>query len=268
MNKRKKVGLALGSGGARGLAHIGVLKALLKNEIPIDFFSGSSIGSFVSAHFSLHQDIDKLEQDTLYYKKDKILTFFEPSLHGGLVKGGKVEKYLRSIFAHTKIQDLSIPCGIVATDLISGEQEAFLKGDVVTALRASMAVPGLFKPVEWHGKILVDGGVSNPIPDDILRKMGAEVIISVNLDDCKAHSTFNKSRLTYFNTTLRSFQILRHHLAQYCMKDSDFILNLPIPYTAYEGAKKYFTAAIENQLIEIGEKETEKIIHALKKLIY
>ena len=182
MESRKKVGLALGSGGVRGLAHIGVLKALLKHNIPIDYLAGSSIGAWVAAHFSLYGDIAKTEDFTVGKKKEKFLSFLEPNMSGGLVKGEKIEMLLDEWLGGSSFSDLKIPLKIVATNIISGQKVIFTEGKLATVVRASMAVPGLFKPVIINNQSLVDGGISDPVPVDLLRESGAEIIIAVNLD--------------------------------------------------------------------------------------
>ncbi|MCX6796247.1 MAG: patatin-like phospholipase family protein, partial [Candidatus Falkowbacteria bacterium] len=181
--KRKKVGLALGSGGVRGLAHIGVLRALIKNNIPIDYIAGCSVGAFIGSYYALYQDLDKLIRTTLDNKREKLAALLEPTWRGGIIKGEKVFELFKKYFGEAEFKDTKIPLRIVATDLASGEREVFSQGKIVDAVRASTAVPYVFAPFIQGDKILVDGGISNPVPDNIVKAMGAEVVIAVNLDN-------------------------------------------------------------------------------------
>ena len=121
MTTRKKIGLALGSGGVRGLVHVGVLKVLIENNIPIDYIAGTSIGAWVGAHYALFQDIKKLEEFTVGKRQEKLLSFIDTSFSGGLVKGKKLEKLLNVWLNNSDFKDLKIPLSIVSTDLIKAE---------------------------------------------------------------------------------------------------------------------------------------------------
>lgn len=261
----KKVGLALGSGGVRGLAHIGVLKALIKNNIPIDFIAGSSIGSWVGAHYALFKDVSKLEEITTGKKQEKIFSFAEISFTGGLIKGEKLEKLLNEWLHYANFDNLKIPLKIVATDLVTGQEVVFDQGPVAVAVRASMAVPGFFKPVKIGDKILVDGGVLNPVPDEIVKKMGADIVISVNLDNYEDLKTTERKYNSFKEVASRSLEIMRKYLAQDSMNSSDFIIQPPLK--EYSSWLDYFTKDKGAEIIAIGEKETEKIIPELKNRI-
>ncbi|MFA6992913.1 MAG: patatin-like phospholipase family protein [Candidatus Gracilibacteria bacterium] len=259
----KKVGLALGSGGVRGLAHIGVIKTLLKNNIPIDFIAGCSIGSWVGAHYCLYRDIKTLEEITVGKRKEKFFSFIEPSISGGFIKGDKLEKLLNEWLKYANFEDLKIPLRVVATDLVKGEEVIFDKGPVAFAVRASMGVPGIFAPVKFEGKVLVDGGVSDPVPDKIVKKLGAEIIISVNLDNVQNEKPSNEKYSGFQDVALRSLEIMRQYLAKDSMRDSDFIIQPPL--RDYSSWLDYFTKNEGAEIVKIGEKEAEKIIPELKK---
>lgn len=259
----KKVGLALGSGGVRGLAHVGVIKTLLKHQIPIDFISGSSIGAWVGAHYALFQDIEKLEEITAGKKQEKLLSFLEPTFTGGLIKGDKLEKLLNNWLNHATFNDLSIPLKMVATDLTNGEPVILDTGALAPAIHASMAIPGLFQPVKNKEKILVDGGICNPVPDEVVKNMGAKIIISVNLDDFRMDDDINKKRWSLGEITYRTIKIMRHNLAKNSLRNSDFIIEPRL--AKYSSWKQYFTKGIEQEIVALGSKETEKIIPQLIK---
>ncbi|HAS80805.1 MAG: phospholipase, patatin family protein [Candidatus Nomurabacteria bacterium GW2011_GWE1_32_28] len=266
--QRKKVGLVLGSGGVRGFAHIGVIKKLLEHNIPIDYIAGSSIGAWVGAYYSLFKDVKNLEEYTLEKKREKFMSFLEPTFSGGLIKGDKLEKLLNGWLNDADFKDLKIPLAIVATDLVTGEAVVFKKGKLATAVRASISVPTLFTPVRIDNKILVDGGLSNPVPDDVVRKMGADIVISVNLDNYVKNEEFltdkNKS---LSNTAIRSINILRYHLSRYSTSSSDFVIEPYTPNIGIKSFRDYFRSNIATDLVKNGEIETEKIIKELKAVL-
>ena len=264
---RKKVGLALGSGAVRGLAHIGVLKVLQKNNIPIDYIAGCSIGAWVSACYALYQDVDKVAELTVGNKKEKMAIFLEPTLRGGIVKGEKAIKLLKKYFGDLELKDLKIPTRIVATDLGSGDRVVFSEGSVVDALRASMSVPYVFAPLEKDGMILVDGGISNPVPDNIVRDMRANIVISVNLDNFLKNKIDNWQEQSFTDKMARSLDVMRHYLANYAMTSSDIIIEPDTKLSGIRSWKTFFTKGEDKKMIKIGEEETEKQIEKIKKLI-
>ena len=266
MENRKKVGLALGSGGVRGLAHIGVLKTLIKHGIPIDYLSGASIGSWVGAHYSLFQDIEKTANFTIGKRKEKLISFFEPTISGGLVKGEKVEAMLNDWFEGASFSDLKIPLKIAATNIISGEKIVFSDGKLAPAVRASMAVPGIFKPVVLKGQAVVDGGLSSRVPVNLVKELGAEVVVAVNLDYFQGLTNTSPDNVGLANITTWTIAITRHHLAQLSCQGADFIIEPPL--RAHISVKDYFTKNNEEEVVRIAAEETEKIIPALKEKIF
>lgn len=265
--KRKKVGLALGCGGVRGLAHIGVLKVLAENKIPIDYIAGCSVGAWVGAHYALFQDLEKLEKETIGNKREKLATFLEPSWRGGLIGGEKVAKYFRKYLNDTSFADCQIPFKVVATDLVSGEPVIFSQGDIVPAVRASIAVPTVFQPLIWENKVLVDGGISNPVPDDIVKEMGADIVISVSLDNFKRNGNFDGKKPGMVRVVRRTFDLIRYHLAQHSLKNSDVIIRPPSEFFGLRSWTKFFTEEIGEKLIAEGEREAEKMLKEIKDLL-
>jgi NTE family protein len=265
MKPVKKVGLALGSGAVRGLAHIGVIKTLLKHNIPIDYISGSSIGAWVGAHYALYKDIEKTEEFTVGKKKEKLLSFLEPSLSGGLIKGEKVEALLDGWLGISYFKDAKIPVRVIATDLVRGEPVVFDSGRLGFAVRASMAIPGLFMPVKFQDKILVDGGVSNPVPDDIVKAMGADIVIAVNLDNFQGQESLDGDNLSLNKIAIRSAEVLRHYLSQYSIKHADIIIQPKLK--KYSSWREYFMKDVGSEIVRIGEEETEQFIPRIKELL-
>jgi NTE family protein len=179
MFERKKVGLALSGGGASGLAHIGVLKILEKHKIPIDFIAGTSMGAVIAAMYSAEPNAKKLEKEAQELDWKNIFDYTIPK--SGLIRGQKIEGILENKLHNLQFSQLKIPLYITAFDIEKSQEVIFNKGDVAKAVRASISIPGIFVPVINNNRILVDGGVIDPIPSEILKKQGAEIIIAVNV---------------------------------------------------------------------------------------
>jgi len=182
--KKPETVLALGSGAAMGLAHIGAIKAIREKGIRVDMITGSSMGALVGAAYARYGRIKELEDIALNMDWRKALHLIDPNLlllHRGLIHGKKVEKFFAAITGHVKFSDLKIPLAIVATDIHTGKEVIIREGSVVEAVRASISIPGVFSPVKFKGLFLVDGGVSNPVPVSVARKMGAKRVIAVNV---------------------------------------------------------------------------------------
>lgn len=265
MKKRKTIGLALGSGAFRGFSHIGVLKALEKHNIPIDYLSGSSIGAWVAAHYAIFQDAEKLEKEILKNSRDRWSALLELSWRGGLISGDKFFNLLEKNLRHHKFSKLKIPLQIVATDLVSGKPVIFKQGDVALAVRASTSVPLIFKPLKHKKQLLIDGALSDPIPAALVKKMGADIAIGVNLYH---RHEFIRKEFNVLRIMLRSVRIAVYNLAKISERSADIIINLDdSKFVADDNLKKYLDQATAKKMIKIGERATEKIIPQLKKLL-
>ena len=180
------VGLALGSGAAFGLAHIGVLRALEEEGIPIDVIAGSSIGSLIGAFWATGMKASELEELAKSFNLNnsffRLVGFGDMMVpHWGIFKGNRMEHFLRQYLGQARLENLKIPLRVVATNLATSEPEIFSEGDLVKAVRASCSIPGIFRAVRANGKVLVDGGIAAPLPVDVLIKMGVKKIIAVNV---------------------------------------------------------------------------------------
>jgi len=180
MAKRLTLGLALGSGSARGWAHVGVLQALAEEEIVPDLVAGCSMGAMIGASFAAGR-IEQLEIWALALKWKGVLSLLDVGLRGGLIKGDRLLDFFHGQCAAGQFSELLLPFAAVATDLASGEEIWLRDGKVSDAVRASCTVPGLFRPVLHNGRYLVDGSIVNPVPVSLCRAMGADVVIAVNL---------------------------------------------------------------------------------------
>jgi len=178
-----KIGLALGSGSARGLAHVGVIMALEAYNIPVDIIAGTSIGSVIGSLYASGATVRQLEEVALSIKKSKTLFMIDPVFpHSGLISGDRIEKMLNQFAIKDKtFDDLNIPFGAVATDVESGAEVILNQGKVIDAVRASISIPGIFTPVKYQNYYLVDGGVVDPVPVDVVKMMGGDIIIAVSL---------------------------------------------------------------------------------------
>ncbi|MEA2087856.1 MAG: patatin-like phospholipase family protein [Candidatus Caldatribacteriota bacterium] len=189
--KGLKFGLALGSGSARGLAHVGVIQVLEAYHIPVDIIAGTSIGSVVGSLYAAGASIDQLGEAALSIKKSTTLFLIDPALpHSGLISGKKIEEMLNDLALEDKtFDDLKIPFAAVATDVESGAEVILNQGKVIDAVRASISIPGIFTPVKYQDYYLVDGGVVDPVPVDVVQKMGADIIIAVSLAKISPYTT-------------------------------------------------------------------------------
>ena len=219
----KKLGLVLGSGGAKGVAHVGALQALEDNGIKPDVITGCSAGSIVGACYAygmtpkkIYSELKKLKNEDIV---DVSLNFMR---NRSVLKSAKVKTLLENYLADTLIEELPIPYGCIATDLNTGRIHEFTSGSLVTACRASSAIPVAFSPIELDGMLLVDGGISARLPIKTCRKLGADVILAVDVDNDTNYSPQIKGMIT---VALRSIDIMAHTLeADGQKKKTDIVL--------------------------------------------
>ncbi|NMG44615.1 patatin-like phospholipase RssA [Aromatoleum toluvorans] len=174
------IGLALGSGAARGWAHLGVLRVLAREGIEPQIICGCSIGAFVGAAMA-SGDLEKLTQWAEALKWQDVVSLLDVSLRGGLIKGQKLIQFFERNFVDRDFSQLDRRFACVATELETGREVWLREGSVSRAVRASIALPGLFTPIPRDGRLLVDGGLVNPVPVSLCRAMGADIVIAVDL---------------------------------------------------------------------------------------
>lgn len=294
------VGLALGSGAAYGLSHIGVLRVLEKENIPIDVLSGSSMGALIAAYWAAGFKANDLENIAFSLDRKnaffKIVGFDDLSIaHRGFFHGRNVIRYMESFLGDKTFQDLQIPVKIVATSLTTSQQVVFETGRVVDALRASISIPGIFRPFHWKGELLIDGGILNPLPVDTLAKMGVKKIIAVNVlmgpEDRvqririqaekrrKIYKEKSKNNLwrmmvapmlnklndhfsdNIFNVIMNTIQFMEYEIAEVSGQEADVLIE-PI---VHEGHWAEFYQA--KKFIKAGEQQTLEQINEIKRLI-
>ena len=178
--RKLRIGLALGSGSARGWSHIGVIRELEAAGIRPDVVCGTSIGALVGGVYAAGE-LDRLEEWARTLTMKDVITFMDFTLSGGLVRGGRLMDFFRQHFTDRRIEQLATPFAAVATALETGAEIWLRSGSMMEAVRASAAVPGLFAPVLREGMVLVDGGLVNPVPVSLARAMGADIVIAVDL---------------------------------------------------------------------------------------
>lgn len=192
---KTRIGLTLGSGAARGLTHIGVLKALDELDIKIDCISGTSIGALIGAGYAMGMSWQEMEEIALKTDWKLMAKIFSPTLSlSYLTNNHYLNEFLYSVFGDKTFDDLKIPLSVVAADIESGKMVVINSGSILKAVRASISIPVIFSPVSYESYHLVDGGLVNPTPVDVTRAMGADKIIAVNLRAFNPHQAiFNKN---------------------------------------------------------------------------
>lgn len=294
------LGLALGSGAAYGLAHIGVIKVLAKHGIYPDIVAGSSIGALVGGLWAAGYDPDELEKIALSIELKtaffKLLGFADMSIaHRGFFKGNQIVKWLESFLGEKTFRDMRIPLKIVAANLFTSEPVLMESGRVVDAIRASVSIPGIFRPVKYKDTYLIDGGVVDPLPVQVLSGMGVKKIIAVNvlpgskdriernkmmeekarlkeeaiakkkiLGRLVAKGTdkvYNRYAVNIFNVIMSTVQFLEFGIAESSGAQADILLH-PIVRDAHWA--EFYSA---EKFIKLGEEKTQHQLEEIKRLI-
>jgi NTE family protein len=241
-NKKKdrpKTALVLGGGGARGFAHIGVLRALISEEIPIDLVIGVSVGAIVGAFYCSGVEIEKLENltDKIGWNKIANINLFSlvsMFLNDKLLSNKNLEKFINKNTNYSGFEKLKIPLICTATDLHTGERILLREGDVGFAARASSAIPGIFQPVEYRQRYLIDGGISGNLPTDVAKVFGADIIIAVS---AAADITKNNPENS-FNVLIQSIYIQGRILDNDSMELADVLIQPPVGELSITDFKK------------------------------
>jgi NTE family protein len=237
-----RVGVALGGGFARGLAHIGVLKVLEEENIPVDLIAGTSVGSVIGAAYASGISAKELEEiSTLVRFKDFSRWTFS---RFGIFNNDKMAVFLRKVLRCKTFEELRIPLAVAATDVVTGEAAVFTSGELIDPVRASCAYPGIFLPVNVNGRLLVDGLLAHSVPTIPLRKMGADRVIGVSLS---ASWVKKQGPRHVFDVIGQCFSIAQDNMCGVWKSAADLVLEPAIGEFSYDD----FVRAPE--LIKTGE---------------
>jgi NTE family protein len=253
--QRPKLGLALGGGFARGIAHIGILRAFEQHEIPIDFIAGTSVGALIASAYASGSTLDDMaRQGELTHFRD----FGRWTLSRmGMASNERLEHFLHRFTTLSRFEQMRIPLCIVATDLLSGETIYFTTGEIGPALRASCAYPGLFLPVEYRDHILVDGFLTEAVPAHAVKRMGADIVISVHLEPGLL-STRPRNTIEVIS---RSFSIIQASANQSWRDATDILLEPEVHHVLWDEFVK------TPQLIAAGESTAYEALPRIKTLL-
>lgn len=250
-----KIGLALGSGGARGFAHVGVIKVLREEGIPVDMIAGSSMGALVATFYAAGSDIERLYKLSRVFKRKYYLDFTVPKM--GFISGKRTKELIRVFTYGKNLEDLDIPVAVVATDIKSGEKVVFQEGPISEAVRASISIPGIFVPERIGGRLLVDGGVIDRVPVSVVKDMGADIVIAVDVAQVKR----DQDIMSIYDVIIQSLDILQMEL----VKSREFAADIMIRPRVEQYNSRAFTDISE--IISIGEEAAKQNMNRIKESI-
>lgn len=271
---KKKIGLVLSGGVAWGLAHVGVIKVLEREKIPIDCIAGTSIGALIGALYAAEPNAKLLEKFALEQSKHWRYIFDFTLSKAGFIKGNIIERILSEKFKKVTFSDLKIPLYISALDIENNQEIIFHKGDLTRAIHASIAIPGLFVPVENNGRILVDGGVIDPIPIEVLKNNGAHRVIAVNVlpmnekkiplyEEAQTSERKTKSP-NLIHTLIRTFSSMQIEAAraELALQRADVIIS-----PRFAAQTRWMDFEKTHDMIKIGEAAARKALPALRTMV-
>ena len=261
-SKTAKIALVLGAGSSKGFAHIGVLKVLEMNSIPIHMVVGTSVGSAVGSLYAYGYDAFQLQRLSFSIQKGDIADFIIPFPTNGFIKGEKLEEFINKTLNNTPMENLKIPFYAVAADIQNGQEVVFCSGNTGQAVRASCSIPGIFRPVQIGDRMYVDGGVVSPIAVDAARKLGANIVIAVDIssehDRTKPESTMA--------TIFQSFNIMYSKLGQIQLAHADVVIRPKVSYIGSSDFSKRHEAILEGEKAAMEAlPQITQIINRLKK---
>jgi NTE family protein len=256
---KPRIALVLGGGAARGFAHVGVIRVLEQEKIPVDLVVGTSVGSLIGALYAADQDSFDLEWTAFTLEKDDLFDYgVVTAVRGmGLARGDKLEQWVRNRIKQANIEELKLPFVAVATDLNWGTKVILDRGSVARAVRASSAIPGVFQPVQHIGKLLVDGGVVDNIPVSVARAKGADLVIAVDITE----NVGNTNITNLLDVTLQATNIMFAQNASHAKKDADVLL---VPAIADVGMLDFTQ---KKRCMQAGIEATRRAIPEIRKAI-
>lgn len=240
--KTVKVALALGAGSSKGFAHIGVLKILEANKVPIHMIVGSSAGSFVGSLYAYGYNTYQMQRLAFAIEKGDVADLTVPD--NGFIKGEKLEEYVNKAVRNTPLENMRIPFYAVATDIQSGQEFVFGRGNTGKAVRASCSIPGVFQPVRIGDRTYVDGGVVSPVAVDAARRLGADVVIAV---DISADHDGGAAPDSTVDTLLHSIGIMYAKLSAIQLSRADIVIRPKVGHIGASDFTKRHEAILEGE---------------------
>jgi NTE family protein len=253
--KPAKIALVLGAGSSKGFAHIGVLKILETNNVPIHMIIGTSVGSAVGSLYAYGYTAFQLQKLSFSIEKGDIVDLIIPD--NGFIRGEKLEEFINKTLNHTPMEKLKIPFYAVAADVQSGQEIVFGRGNTGQAVRASCSIPGVFRPVRIGDRMYVDGGVVSPVAVDAAKKLGADVVIAV---DISKESDRSKPEST-IDTIFQSLNIMYSKLASIQINQADVVIRPKVGYISSSDFSKRHEAILE------GEKATIEALPQIRGIL-
>lgn len=255
--KEPKIALVLGGGSSKGFAHVGVIRVLEQEKIPIHMIVGTSVGSLIGAIYASNPDSFQLEWAAFKIDRGDILDFSIVNSKLGPVQGARIESFVEQTAKAKKVEDTKIPFYPVATDLNTGETVTLEKGSLARAVHASTAIPGIFAPVQFGNRTLVDGGVSNNVACDVARAKGADVVIAVNLQRDIRETEIN----SVIDVIAQSITILMRESSKGKLQYADVVIEPEIKGVSV------FDFSHKKPLVEEGMKAARKAIPKIRETI-
>jgi NTE family protein len=239
--KPAKIAVVLGAGSSKGFAHIGVLKILESNKVPIHLIVGTSVGSVIGSLYAYGYDAFQLQKMSFSIEKGDIVDLAIPD--NGFIKGEKLEEFINKSVNHTPMEKLKIPFYAVATDIQNGQEVVFGRGNTGQAVRASCSIPGVFRPVKIADRMYVDGGTVSPVAVDVAKRFGADVVIAVDIS-ASGERTFPGSTI---ETILQSINIMYSKLASVQLSQADVVIKPKVGYIGSADFSKKHEAILEGE---------------------
>lgn len=260
--KPVKIAVVLGGGGSKGFAHIGVLKILEAQKIPVNMIVGTSAGSLVGSLYASGKTAFELQEIALKMDSDHVIDYDWKIWSGGLIIGDKLEIFINTNIKNTPIEKLNIPFYAVATNIATGEEVVFARGNTGMAVRASCSVPAVFQPLKIGNITYVDGGVVSPVAVDVARRNGADVVIAVDISG-GLHKTVPDGM---FDSLKKSVDIMYSRIAAYQIKNADVVIRPNMKNIGSTEMEKFNEAIFEGEkAATLKLPELQIIMERLKK---
>jgi len=253
--KPAKIAVVLGAGAARGFAHIGVLKVLEAHRIPVHMIVGTSAGSFVGSLSAYGYDAFQIQKMSFLLEKGDLVDYAMPD--NGFIKGEKLEEYINKTVKGTPIERLRTPFYAVATNIQSGEEMVLDRGNTGAAVRASCAMPGVFRPVKIGSKMYVDGGVVSPVAVDAARRLGADIVIAVDISS----GVNDRQPETTVETLIQSIDNMYEKLSGIQLARADVVIKPKVAHVGSSDFTKKHEAVLE------GEKAAQDALPKIEEIV-